>query len=321
MALGCGGGSGGRRPQPVEEVEEADIIEETELTEVSVEAVDAPVEAVRDTWDTLKDPGKAEVDAGTLCSKDDDCKGKGPDKCHKYQCGKDGYCVFEPMTPDEEKQYCDDGLPCTIDLCAPDTGCTHIPGGQACTPCDSDTACDDLDPCTFDQCVPCPTGADCGGTVCANLRCPACKAGTCVEVSCGPDKVVTRKQKDCSDQDPCTLDWCREDTGECRHDAVPKELCFPCNTEADCKMLPALGDLCLVPTCQAQLCDYGAASCEDLNPCTADRCVASSGCYGVDVCASCKEGSGPAACDDMNACTSDACVQVGDVFVCRHAPV
>jgi len=77
---------------------------------------------------------------------------------------------------------CDDGNPCTTDVCGPDRACHY-------EPVDDGTPCDDGNVCTADgQCI----------------------AGVCIN---GP-------ALDCDDGDPCTEDWCHMQGGGCTHDPV-----------------------------------------------------------------------------------------------------
>jgi len=128
-----------------------------------------------------------------------------------------GQCVHTPVD-------CDDGDPCTVDSCDPQTGaCLHSP-----------VSCDDGDACTTDSCDP-QTGAcvhtpltcDDGNACTVNDRCvPTLSGGT----TCQGDP------KDCYDGDPCTEDTCvSATTGECAHtptncddgDACTSDSCAP----------------------------------------------------------------------------------------------
>jgi len=104
---------------------------------------------------------------------------------------------------------CADDVTCTVDACAPATGCTHTTDdgacadGNACT----DDACDAPTGCTHtDNTAPCADGDPCtiGET---------CTAGAC------PSGNV----KDCDDGDPCTTDACEGASGDCTH--VPLTTC------------------------------------------------------------------------------------------------
>jgi hypothetical protein len=133
-------------------------------------------------------PAKAD---GTSCDNGNLCDGL--ETCVR------GYCR-EGDPPD-----CDDGSPCTDDICVPSTGCQHdrLPDGEDCGkgPCGpsscNDGICELLDPdycvdanlCTWDQCDlqkgcihgPVPDGRGCGA-------CKVCQDGRCVvDPECAED--------------------------------------------------------------------------------------------------------------------------------------
>src|SRR5581483_9783545 len=181
-------------------------------------------------------------DTGTPCTPQDVCEG--------------GPCVTPaPLT-------CDDGNPCTDDVCDPVLGCVSTPNtsdcddGDPCTANDvctdgtcvgSGDACDDGDSCTEDTCDPVAgcSHAPLDGDPCDDGD--ACTADdTCVAGVCtGGDAV------DCDDGNSCTRDFCVPSFG-CRH-IVDDEVCEP-------------GDLCT------------DADCDDGDPCTADVCDPAQGC-------------------------------------------
>jgi hypothetical protein len=93
---------------------------------------------------------------------------------------------------------CDDGDPCTLDLCDPSGGCLH-PAAPDLTPC-----ADDGDPCSQDVCV----------------------AGSCVHPVA---EECCLSPAECDDGNPCTTDDCGEDH-LCRNELIPD--C--CSRDADC---------------------------------------------------------------------------------------
>ncbi len=130
----------------------------------------------------------------------------------------EGACVSDALDP------CDDGNPCTDNLCDPALGCqssdneNDCDDGDVCTlndhcalgECvgDGELFCDDFNPCTDDACDPvlgCThilNNAACDdGDACTSGE--ACAAGEC----------VGGLPTDCDDGDPCTLESCDVDLG------------------------------------------------------------------------------------------------------------
>jgi len=200
---------------------------------------------------------------------------------------------------------CDDGDPCTIDGCAPGTGCTHVPHTGTC---------DDGDPCTTGE--TCATGQCTGGgpTVCGG-------GSACVEAWCEPAVgCMTRpapNRTKCDDTNACTVDdecidgTCRAGaTRDCNdNNACTTDACSPatgCSNSAVANGLGcADGNVCTEgDQCQAGQCAAGAAkACDDGNPCTIDRCDPT-------VAGGCVHDPAPltTTCDDGNACTvGDSC--------------
>jgi hypothetical protein len=224
---------------------------------------------------------------------------------------------------------CEDANLCTVDICTPGSGCSHVSvavpcsDGSACTANDYCTggackpglpkSCDDSNPCTDDTCDP-STGcvhtnnsAPCGGG-------GSCVPGAkCVDGSCLPGAAVP-----CDDGNPCTIDSCLPQTG-CKHEAFSG----PCTD----------GDVCTVSdSCNAGTCQPGAAAvCKDFNYCTDDKCDSTKGCVFPPNTLACNDGSDctPAdtctnglcigsktGCDDGNPCTADDCKGLD----CFHIP-
>ena len=217
-----------------------------------------------------------------------------------------------------DEATCDDGLDCTVDICLPESGCSHeaLDSGE----------CADGDPCTAaDHCV----AGECVGSpvLCDDLN-------PCTDDSCDSlgGCIFDPNQDDCDDNDPCTVgDHCKEaacvgfdvDCG-CTDDAMCQpledgDLCtgtLYCNTDVlpyVCEVKPDSVVLCPPPEgpdapCLASLCapDTGQCSlvpdnegfaCDDGDACTiGDHCV-----QGI-----CDDG-GKLNCNDGNPCTDDTC--------------
>lgn len=101
-------------------------------------------------------------------------------------------------------KVCDDGDPCTRDICDPTTGTCSSYFVDAAEPpeCQDDGDCDDGDPCTAGVCVLVTDDRQCGGwAYCDQILIPG---------QCGCQLTG------CDDGDPCTRDICDPD-GACRY--------------------------------------------------------------------------------------------------------
>ena len=235
----------------------------------------------------------------------------------------EGQCVFE-------QKSCDDQDACTVDSCDPVTGnCLHV------TPLCTD--CDDHDVCTVEWCDPatgewlhlpnqsCDDSDRCTWDVCEHF------------VGCKFIPV------DCSDNNPNTLDFCDNMTGECKHILVSCDDFDPCTKDIldpdtqTCKHLPDdCNDLdaCTVDHCEAGVgCVHTPIACPVCtDPCMDYRCDPATGlfvavpldCEDGDLCTvdSCNPAAGgcvhvPIVCNDGNLCTTDVC----DKGQCRFEPV
>ncbi len=177
---------------------------------------------------------------------------------------------------------CDDGNPCTTDVCDPIKGCGHLPAEGAC---DDGNACTEGDVCVEGACVgepvcACESDDDCAGEgfdLCLGTW--SCQAAVCV---------VVGAPVDCSKlgDGVCAVGACDATTGACVVAAVAD------GTACDD------ADPCTEGTvCAAGECGGGDTKvCNDGNPCTDDSCQAGKGCVH-------KPNSAP--CDDGNACTVD----------------
>ncbi|MFT7622351.1 MAG: hypothetical protein ACI9WU_001524, partial [Myxococcota bacterium] len=218
--------------------------------------------------------GDISCDDGDACSINDRCEG---DTCKGA-----------------EVLACDDGNPCTTDVCDEEKGCVSVNAdrkacsdGNACTVSDAcwdgsckaggAAVCSDGNPCTNDACDPAL------GCVFANADGKTCSDGSactvadaCWDGSCRAGKPLT-----CNDGNSCTRDTCDASRG-----------CVATNTDgASCDDASACtsGDKCWDGACKGK-----AASCDDKNVCTTDFCDPQTGCVNQT-----KDG---ATCDDGNQC-------------------
>ena len=224
---------------------------------------------------------------------------------------------------------CDDGNPCTDDLCDAQLGCLHVNNhaacsdGNACTTndtCSSGTCvggpppnCDDGNICTADTCVPatgclhqnvsvacddgnaCTTNDHCSSGVCLGGAPRSCDDGNpCTTDSCSPTAGCQNVNADgasCDDGNACTVnDTCR--AGSCVGVAGSVAVCPPldsCHLAGTCDPLTG--------TCSNPPKPNGSA-CDDGNACTqADTCR-------LGVC----KGGAPVACTALDSChTAGVC--------------
>ena len=268
---------------------------------------------------TLSDGLGCDAD-GNVCTDGDTCKG--------------GVCAPGAL------KNCDDGNPCTKDVCDMATGCTQLHDNGA--PCDDDNPCTVGDVCQGGQCdagilKTCPSGKACvigecslqtgkcvfadqqEGKVCddgdACTEKDACKTGKCLGAIAS-----------CDDGNPCTSDACDPATG-CKSQAAPGA----CSDANPC----TLGDACEAGSCKSGT----VKDCNDSNGCTQDSCNLASGdcdhlgaklegtpcdadgsvCTQADACKGGQCSKGAALnCDDGNPCTADTCDSIKG---CEHAVV
>jgi len=246
------------------------------------------------------DPGTDQpLPAGTPCLDQDVCT-------VGDTCDGAGNCVSGPV------RSCDDGDPCTADVCSqnmqlpwPTDGCVHT--DNLCQPDCSNPAnegqpCSDLDACTTatcqgGACVATPIQCDDGNPCNGYSQCQATGGDSdygCVDsappLTCGCDPV------DCDDGNPCTDDGC-DPTGACEN--VPNAA--SCDDGNAC----TVSDVCGAGNCTPGaplVCDDGAF-CNGL-----ETCNPGSGC----------EAGTPPALDDGNPCTDDACDETNDIVT--HDP-
>ncbi len=234
-----------------------------------------------------------------------------------------GKCVAGP------KANCNDGNPCTTDLCDPQTGCfTEFNA----LPCNDGNACSTGDVCDDGECVGTATLACDDGNVCTDESCDPAKG--CVSVAnatvCDDGNACTVTDlctaglckgsggPDCDDGNVCTTDSCDPALG-CVHAANTQ----PCDDGNAC----TTGDQCGNGACAGM----GLVNCNDSNPCTDDSCDEATGCSHEFNAAPCDDlnscttgdvcvagtclGKGSLECDDSNPCTKDICLPEGG---CQH---
>ena len=260
--------------------------------------------------------GFAEDNEGFPCADDDLCTIA--DSCEK------GECVGGVAA------NCNDGNPCTDDLCEPSAGCQNLSNSL---PCDDGDVCTIGDLCADGECehgpaMDCDDGNVCTDDICDpatgcvhvpnNAACDDLNActddGQCAGGICIPGKAV-----DCDDGSVCTDDSC-EPLGGCQYafNTAPCTDGNPC-TEDD--------------TCTQGLCLGQLADCDDGNLCTDDGCSPDAGCVHTPNAAPCNDGNActlndaceegacqpgePINCNDANPCTDDACEPAGG---CQNVP-
>jgi hypothetical protein len=188
--------------------------------------------------------------------------------CTQFDVCANGQCAGLPIAV---STTCDDGNPCTVDVCVPALGCDHS---------SAEGACDDGNPCTVGdacksglciagtwQCT-CSTDKDCaalgsdnlcaGKWVCDKSSGPwTCKVNPATAVVCPPTGLACQKAV------------CSPSTGQC----VSQIETGACETG-----LPCAPGQCVAGKCVAGQ----SAICDDGNPCTTDACAAT-GCTATAV--------------------------------------
>ncbi len=229
-----------------------------------------------------------------------------------------------------DEKTCNDGNPCTDDVCDPVGGCSNDFNTAPCNdsnPCTQNDACslgtcegaflncNDGNPCTDDSCTPTQ------GCVNTPNALPCSDSNFCTEgdkcsgAVCLPGTLVQ-----CGDDNPCTLDGCDPTVG-CT--SIFSE--FPCDdgnpcTQGDacgggfCGGLPKNcddGNPCTNDSCSPSVpdgCIHGPASgpsCDDADPCTEGDICISGTCHGSEVPCGCANDAACAALDDGNPCTGE----------------
>ena len=223
-----------------------------------------------------------------------------------------GTCIGDPLE-------CDDGNPCTDNICTAAGGCEY-PANTA--TCDDGDSCTLADQCSEGQCTgtsancDCVEDVDCGaledGDLCnGTLVCDT--AAVPYQCVVDPDTVVSCPEPE-GENTFCLQSHCTPDTGECS--LAPNHEGFLCDSGDAC----TVNDNCIEGACSGG----GPVNCNDGNPCTEDGCETLVGCaYSNsdggcddgdictlgDVCAEgiCAAGAEILPCDDGNVCTTDSC--------------
>ncbi|MFT3769660.1 MAG: hypothetical protein QM820_29845 [Minicystis sp.] len=202
---------------------------------------------------------------GTPCSSNAQCQDN--DLCNGVEACVNGIC--QPGTPID----CDDGLPCTIDSCAPATGtCAHAAtdaycddglhcnGAEVCDPTmgclpGTPVVCDDGVACTVDACVE-PTGT-CTHTP-SNFLCSDGKLCNGIEIcdptmGCKPGAPYVCPSNGVA----CATVVCDPVLNACK--TVPHDDLCPCGQTCDPSV--GCGSFCQVKTCQGKV--YQCGDCLD----------------------------------------------------------
>ena len=258
-----------------------------------------------------KDAGNAGGDTGSVDPKDtgagNDDTGSGAEDADQQDTGAPD-AGPEDTGPQgckaADPKSCDDGKPCTQDVCDEPTGeCAHIPlpagtpcdGGFVCSasvcqtnigcvPSGDKKKCDDGVPCTVDECI---EGKGCTSKEGGNAPCddgdPCTKFDHCKDGKCGG------QLDNCDDGWACTKDNCDKAAG-CKHEI---QLSGPCDDNNACTK----NTECVNGDCKGPV-----TPCDDGNSCTKDVCDPKKGCDYVKL--------DKILCDDGDACTiNTACHQ------------
>ena len=220
-----------------------------------------------DNCETAYNPGQENFDGdakGDACDADDDndevpdaddCEPQNP-QVNKYlpeSCdGQDNDC--NGLIDDA---LCDDGNPCTEDICHADGPCSYEFNTD---PCDDNSVCTLSDVCNNGACIgsghldcgddkPCTDDLCNPASGCYNTNSPdysSCEDGNfCTENdSCFNGNCMSGTYKNCDDNNPCTQEQCSPDTG-CVF--APASAGTPCNDDDVC----TVGDVCGGGQCTA----------------------------------------------------------------------
>ena len=224
---------------------------------------------------------------GVWCGQDNSCDGQGncvedaciPD-CDGKECGNDacgGQCGG-----------CNDGNPCTMDLCDFMFTCKHVADAGA-EVCDDGDACTTEDICVAGICVgvvlkDCSDGLFCNGEETCDPDTGACVDGEKPESSDGiyctvdycdenSDSIGHSPQDaDCDDSNPCTIDVCSAQAG-CEHAFEDDGEPCPGGNQYQCLS----GNCTCVPDCDGKVCGTNGCGgscgdCGDEEACNAGTC-------------------------------------------------
>ena len=267
----CDGGCGDGQCGPLE-------LEDTCPTDCALDPDGDWVLTILDNCPLHFNPAQADLDGdgvGDLCDFDDDgdgendatdCEPADPQVAHSVPDVCDGIDSNCDGVPDELNGLCDDGIACTLDECAGNSGCSHIP---------THSSCDDGIFCNGEElCLPpagCQTGP--GPNVDDGI---GCTVDTCDPIT--DAAVNTPEPSKCTDGNDCTEDVCLVETG-CTHLPLPEG--SPCGSAGTGTC--ASGECKCVPDCEAKDCgDDGCGgncgSCSEAMACLDNECVYVGGC-------------------------------------------
>jgi hypothetical protein len=227
----------------------------------------------------------AECSDGDPCTTADVCRGgscagtaigcNDNNTCTTDSC-KEGNCVFSPV---EEGESCDDQNGCTnSDKCTASGVCVGSGGPD----------CDDGDPCTKNQCE----SSACYNTEYEPEGTPCLNANKClVNTTCHSNGECTSlEEKNCNDNNPCTVDSCDPDVG-CVNEPDDE---LECNDGDAC----TLGDRCLGGICTPE----SVVECAPI-----DECHQSGKCDPTDgLCSDPRKADG-SECENTGTCKSGRC--------------
>ncbi len=278
---------------------------------------------------------------GEICTSPNPCFLRG-------RCDGRGTCVEDLQS----QRNCNDGNPCTSDLCDPahsgadpKTGCYHefnedpCDDQDACTEQDrcqagvckgTPVACDDENPCTQDTCEPkagcqyqsLPDESPCDdGNECTPKS--WCSKGLCVG------------EVNCDDQDQCTDDYCDLLEKRCKHvrhtrscnDGNPCTTADRCGEDGQCRGTPVI---CPSNACNDGACEVIAGKgvctmkpkavgspCDDGNGCTTDDACSAPGPDGTATC----KGQAVTCAEKADDCNEGVCIPVDpQTYVCVANP-
>ncbi len=192
---------------------------------------------------------------------------------------------------DTDVEACDDGNPCTQDLCNNSGGCKYEPFNGP--KCEDGNVCTTDDVCAEGKCqggkpLPCDDGDPCSKDECAPAS--GCTHNPSTEGVCTDDG------------NPCTLDVCQ--AGKCAHVSVDDG--GNCVDDGN----PCTSDVCQKGVCTHPNVTFTVPCAEDGNECTADVCD-QGGCTHQPL------GSDKSCLEDGDACTNDVCI----LGKCSHPPI
>ena len=182
------------------------------------------------------------------CTADGECVGVPRDCSHLTNGCVEGVCLLGACVavPIQGAHECDDGDLCTNNYCA-DGECK-----STAVRCSSNNPCEQFTCDSAIGCVASNNPVSCTPVGVVDL----CVDHICIDRSCR----AVPPTRACDDKNPCTLDQCFPQTGECVH--TPNDL-----------LLCSDNDPCTKDTCEAGACRSTPISCDDENLCTDDVCI------------------------------------------------